>query len=171
MNVETRNFAQGVMALMPQTAAFAAVRAAIQSQLNQANIRQQLYFYEVDVTVANGATSAPTALAIQGDAPFVIQAGMVWATNNAALTALTPTTRITPLATIQLNDQSGPGNLQSSAVPVQNLYGVDGVPMAWPSPYTMPANSQLLHTVTSYDSAITMTLRFTYIGFKLFNAQ
>lgn len=172
MQVETRNLLTALQASMPANAIFTPYRNQIQAWIDQANIREQLYFYQVNIAdLATGATSSPTALAIQGDAPFVIQAGMLWAVNNAAQTNINPANRVCPLITVQLNDQSGPGNLQNIAVPVQNLFGVDGIPYAWPRQYTMPANSQLTITATNYDSALTYDLYFTFIGVKLFNAQ
>jgi hypothetical protein len=171
MQVETRNTLQAILASTPDNAANAGLRASIAAMLNNSGIAEQMYWYSpttaVSVpTVALGAT-ATANLTIQADAPFLIEAAMLFGISAAGSTALNQQTILSPLVLCTLNDQSGVGPLMPMGQPVQNLFGLNGVPLVWPCKYLIPANGNLQLQFTNYDTALGYTLYPTFFGVKL----
>lgn len=145
----------------------------IDGLLAQSNIREQMYTYlpnNAPLTLA-AASAGQTTLAVQGDAPFLILAGSILVLPSAGATALTLNTTPLPLITVAINDQSGPGNIQSAAYPATSIFGLPGQPLAWPRPYLIPANSNLILSLANLDTVVSVNVYLSFLGFKLFNAQ
>lgn len=171
MQAETFNTIKAALSSIPDIPANAGVRSALTAMLNNSGITEQMYWYSPTVavaipTVAAGAV-ATANLTIQADAPFLIEAAMCHVINAAGQTALNQQTLLTPLVLCTFNDQSGVGPLMPMGQPIQNLFGVNGIPMVWPRKYLIPANGNLQLQFTNYDTTLGYTLYPTFFGVKL----
>jgi hypothetical protein len=134
----------------------------------QRQMLEDFYVYETDfLAVAAGAT-VTNNIQIQADSNFRWEQGILFAANNAALTALTPATQLFPLATVLITDTGSGRQLSSGAMPIQNLFGSGQLPFILQKPKIFTARATIAITITSFDTAIVQQLRLSFIGTKLF---
>jgi hypothetical protein len=128
------------------------------------------FVYSPNPLVATLTDAAPTAqlqVPIQTDADFELLE-IVQVTDIAGAVQ-TASSRVIPLATIQIQ-QSGSGiDIMPSAVPLGALSGDGSLPFILPESKIWPANASMLVTLTRYAVAGTSyNIRLAFVGRKLF---
>lgn len=116
--------------------------------------------------LANGAT-ASNQIAISADADFVVQKMSYFATLAGA--PQTDSSRVVPLATVQITDSGSGRNLQNEGVFINSIFGQGELPFMLPVPRVFSANSNIKFTVTNVSAADTYeSLQLSLIGYKRF---
>lgn len=130
--------------------------------------RQKDFFaYGVTVsTIAAAAVSSQTVL-IEADSMFVAQKLTVFATLAGA--AVTESTEVLPLVTLQITDQGSGRNLFNQPVALPTICGSGQRPYILPIPRAFKSNSAILFSFTNYSTATTYRLDVTLSGLKVFN--
>lgn len=150
-------------------------RNYIAQLIAQQSVNEQTWVQSITFSAVAVAASQTQTLSVAADGAFQIQGAMAFYQNHASLTATTVSTRLFPLATLTLNNQSpgqGQGGpIQQEAFPIANLFGSNGVPFVFPTPITILPKGVLQGTITNNDNALTIDCTLTFIGKKLFNYQ
>lgn len=137
--------------------------------MSQHRILKDFYIYTSDFTsIASGASSTNT-INIQADSNFRWEKATYIAADATALTELTISTRIWPLATIMITDTGSGRQLMDSAVPIPNLFGTGEIPFILQQPKIFSARSTITLTITNFDTALALQLRLAFIGTKQFS--
>lgn len=124
------------------------------------------FIYEADFTgIAPGASQTQT-ISIEADSNFLWQQGVYAA--NIAYAAYEIGTQPIPNAGVVIQDTGSGRNLMSSAVPLQNFFGLGREPFCLFSARWFRANTTFKVTVNNYDAADTYNLNLSFIGLKAF---
>lgn len=123
--------------------------------------------YEIDSgSIANGVT-VNANLSIQQDSAFKWMKAAYFA--DLAGAAQTDSTRVIPLATIQITDAGSGRNLFSNPVPIPSVFGTGQLPLILPIPRRFKPFSQINFTFTNFSAATTYSnIRLSLIGTKIF---
>lgn len=123
--------------------------------------------YEVDSgSIAPGVTNNVN-LTIQQDSAFKWMKAAYFA--DLAGAAVTESTKIVPLATIQILDAGSGRNLFSNPVPIASAFGTGELPLILPIPRRFKPFSQINFTFANFSNATTYTnIRLSLIGTKIF---
>lgn len=151
-----------MIALAPQTRQFLAKQAD--------SVRG--YAYALDFTNVAVGGNATVVITTQAGWDFQWIKGTCAAYNHAALTGITNSTQIVPIASIQIQDQTRGISLFSAPVPVSALFGIvanGSLPMELPEPYFIPANTTLSCTLYNGDSALAYDVHLTMFGINCKN--
>lgn len=141
------------------------------AQLLQLSQMQDWYTYELDFPALVHGTSAQNSFTVQTDSNFVWLQGMYWCENAASITGLTNSSLVVPLATIVLQDTSSGRQLMSAPVEISSIFGTGERPYILPISRFFRANTQLMATVSNYDSAINYNLKLSFVGMKRYTFQ
>ena len=152
----------------PNIPATADTRARINNLLGQKRLVKRPFIHTMITPVA-GLAGTPVPLACNVPDDFLIQAGTYFADIGQA--TQTNSTRIVPLATINLTIANTSAAFSDAAVPITSLFGTSGdEPFIWPEPQFLPANTNLAATLTNFSTApSTYNIRLMFHGVKLFS--
>jgi hypothetical protein len=109
---------------------------------------------------------ASTTIQVQADSDFELQKLAFFA--DIALAAVTESTRVLPLVTIQLTDQGSGRQIFSLPVPIPAIMGDGRIPFILPTTKIFVANSAIGVDIANYSSATTYNIRIALIGAKIF---
>lgn len=124
------------------------------------------FIYSADFTgndVLNFGTTRTVNISIQADSDFLIVAGVRRITSTDHLTDVAFVA-----ATVRITDQGSGRDLMDRAVHIENLFGTAQLPMYWPLPKLVEANSTMSTTIVSLETALNRVVRVSYYGFKIF---
>lgn len=127
----------------------------------------EFYQYIVPVFSALAAGGSATQIVnIESDSDFEIQKLMYFA--DVAAGAQTDSSRIIPLCTATIVDQSSGRQISSLPTPVTALFGTGQEPFILPTPKIFPARSSISVTVANFSVATTYNLRLILAGRKIY---
>lgn len=127
---------------------------------------EDFFVYQLDfVGIAAGATGTGN-IQIQADSDFK----WVKATHgsNIANAAQTDSTRVIPLATINVTDSGSGRQLMSAPVPIENIFGDGLLPFILPVPRIFRGRSSISVSVVNFSAGSTYNIRLSFVGTKLF---
>lgn len=124
------------------------------------------FIYSADFTgtdVLNFGVTRTVNISVQADSDFLIV---------AAVRVVTSTDNLTNVAflaaTVRITDQGSGRDLMDRSVHIENIFGTAQLPMYWPIPKVVEANSTLSTTLVSLETANNRNVRVSYYGFKIF---
>ena len=82
----------------------------------------------------------------------------------------TASTRVLPLVSVLITDNSNDRQLMRQAVPIGSLFGTGEIPFILPTPHVFKRNGTFSVQVSNFSSGTTYNLRLSFIGFKKFVA-
>lgn len=136
------------------------------NQQPSSQVIKDFYVYQEDFTsLANGATATGT-INIQADSDFVVQKLTYFA--DIALAAQTDSSRIVPLATVQITDSGSGRNLMESPSPINSVFGTGELPFILPTPKLFLARTTITMDITNFSTSSTYNIRLSFIGYKVF---
>lgn len=172
---------QRVIDALPGEPGNQAVLAALMQMRAEQQVVRQPYNFEVDFAtgVVQGATNlfaAPVAAGgvsqggflVDTSAPFMLVSSQYQA--DVAGAAVTVSTRPAPNVVCAIQDQSSNRNWQNGPVPIPSIFGNGQLPYFWPEPRLLPANTNVIITLTNYDAASVPNIRLTFSGYRLYSA-
>ena len=135
---------------------------------HEAFARQRDFFvYEAEVVaipIAGGV--ATDTIQIQADADFIWQKATYQA--DIAGAAVTDATRVIPNVLVQITDTGSNRQLFFNPLPIPNIFGTGRVPFILPNPRLFIKTSTIQIDFTSFEAAITPTIRLSFIGYKFY---
>lgn len=127
---------------------------------------RDFFVYESEVVaLATGATATDT-IQIQSDAAFIWQKSAYEA--DLAGVAQTVTTAIVPNILIQITDSGSNRQLFFNPIPLVNVFGRGVLPFILPNPRLFIKTSTIQIDYTSFEVAVTPTVRLSFIGYKFY---
>lgn len=127
---------------------------------------EDVFVYEVDFASLAGTTSAVGNFQVQADSSFKWVKAAYFADIAAAIQ--TDSSRVVPLATVQITDSGTGRSLFSSAIPIASFFGTGQLPFILPVQRIFAPNSNVAITVANLTAATTYNIRLSFIGTKLF---
>ena len=128
--------------------------------------RRDFFVYEAQaVAIAVGGV-ANDVINIEADSNFILQK----LTYEADLAGVAQTwgTRIVPNVTVQITDTGSGRQLMQNPVPIPSIFGSGALPFILPNPRLFSRNSTIQVAFTSFEAAVTPTIRLAFIGYKVY---
>lgn len=129
-------------------------------------IATEFYSYSVTFSAIASGASPSLNINIQADSDFEVQKTTYFADIAAAIQ--TDSSRVIPLCTVLITDQSSGAQLSNIAVPVSALFGTGDLPFIMPTPKIFPARSSISVQVSNFSASTTYNLRLLLSGRKLY---
>jgi len=134
--------------------------------MTQIDRRQDFYSYVLDFSaVAAGAVSS-NSFSIDTDSNFSLS--MMMQQSDLAGAAITVSTDIVPLCTIQITDGGSSRQLFSNPAPLAAVMGKGDNPFILPNVREFAAGSTVSVTLTNYSAATTYNVRLVFSGIKTY---
>ena len=127
---------------------------------------KDFFVYEIDFSSLANGTNDTGNIDIQADSDFIVQKLTYFADIAAAVQ--TDSSRVIPLATVQITDTGSGRNLFNNAVPIPSIFGTGQIPFILPMPKLFLARSTVNFTVANFSLASTYNIRLSLIGYKKF---
>lgn len=140
--------------------------SALGQKPNESGVIKDFYVYEEDFFTLVAGASKTGSVNVQADSDFVLQKLTYSADINGG--AVTDSSRVIPLVTVQITDTGSGRNVMETAVPVTNVFGSGEIPFILPQPKLFLARSTISISVANYSSNTTYNLRLSLIGHKIF---
>ncbi|HJW55873.1 MAG TPA: hypothetical protein VJ577_11415 [Burkholderiaceae bacterium] len=153
---------------VPQTQDNANLLQMIEGLMRSKNVIKKPFTYSTNFAAANltaGAT-VTNQLAIQSDAPFLVQAQAY--TADVAAAGQTASSSTYPLVNVLMTNTGSGMQLMNQAVPVTQIFGNGQFPFVLPEPLLLDARTNLQIAATNRDAAQAYNLFLSFIGVKLF---
>lgn len=133
---------------------------------NVGNRRRDFYIYESEtVAIAVGASTNDT-ISIEADSDFILQK-LTYQADIAGATQLDGT-RLLPNVSLQITDTGSGRQLMQNPIPIPSFFGTGQLPFILPNPRLFMRNSTIQIAFTSFEAAITPTVRLAFIGYKVY---
>ncbi len=129
-------------------------------------IIKQFYAYEFESLGLAAAGTSIDTINIQADSDFVWQKTSFQA--DIAGIAQTEGGRIIPNATLQFQDTGSGRNFFDNPIPVTSVAGWGELPFILPVAAILRKNTNLICEFVSFEATITLELRISLIGYKIF---
>lgn len=127
---------------------------------------RDFFIYEIDFSALAAAGTATGSFNVQSDSNFLWQYGCMSADIGGA--AQLDGTRVIPLVSATLQDQSSGRQLMTSNVPVSAFFGYGSLPFLLPTPRFFRAQTTVTLSLLNYSTGSTYNLKFSFIGTKFF---
>jgi len=128
--------------------------------------RRDFYVYEATaVALATGASVNDT-IQIEADSDFILQK-LAYEADLAGVAQL-ESTQIVPNVNIQIIDTGSGRQLMQNPIPIATIFGRGTLPFILPNPRLFMRNSSLQIAFTSFEAAVTPTIRLSFIGYKVY---
>jgi len=129
--------------------------------------QRDFFIYEAQVaTLAVGGQDTDT-IQIQSDADFILQKLTYQA--DIAGASQTDSARLIPNVTFQITDTGSNRQLFFNQVPIPNVCGTGQLPFIISNPRLFMRSSTIQIDFTSFEAAITPTIRISFIGYKFYS--
>lgn len=128
--------------------------------------RRDFYVYEALATAIAVAGSANDTINIEADSDFILQK-LTYEADLAGV-AQTHATRIVPNVTVQITDTGSGRQLMQNPIPIPSIFGSGELPFILPNPRLFMRNSTIQVAFTSFEAAVTPTIRLSFIGYKVY---
>lgn len=143
------------------------VASMLQQLAKQSRIVRVPFSINANSGIVAPAGTSTINIAIDAAAPFLI-VNQTYAANNAAA-AQTSGTFIYPNWTVLLTDTGSNRQLMDVDTPITNIFGNGQFPYVLPEPKLMQANSILQCKFTSFEAAVSLSVRLTFSGYRLYS--
>ncbi len=128
---------------------------------------KDFYCYSFSVaSLASGATTSQT-VNVEADANFILQKLTCFASIAGA--AVTESTEVLPLISIQITDNGSGRNLFNSPVALPTIIGSGQRPFILPIPRLFRSNSSINFTLSNFSAGTNYRLDVTLAGVKVWN--
>lgn len=156
------------MATSPQAVSAHHMRAAVGGTDSNAEprMRRDFFVYGINFQAVAPQSSTQGAIQIQADSDFELQKLTFFA--DEALADETDSSRVLPLATIQLIDTGTGRQLFNTPIPIPAIMGDGKIPFILPTTKVYAANSSVTVAVANYSGTSTYGIRIALIGTKIF---
>lgn len=125
------------------------------------------FVYQLDVASLAAAAVANVSFNIAADSNFLWQYSCM--TADIAGAVQTDSSRVIPLITCTIKDESSGRMLMNSAVPLVALFGYGSLPFLLPTARFFRAQTSVSLSLTNYSNATTYAgIRLSFIGTKFF---
>ena len=168
MDLMNQNELRALLSAMPRLPENESLLMMHEQMLQAKQDLRKAFTYSTSLGRANltaGAT-VTNQLAIQSDAPFLVQAQTY--TANVAAAGQTASSATYPIASVLITDTGSGMQLSNQAVPVTSLFGNGQFPFVLPEPLLLAARTNLQIAVTNSDAAQAYNLTLNFHGVKLF---
>ncbi len=128
--------------------------------------RRDFYTYESETVALGVGLSSNDVINIEADSDFILQKLTYQA--DIAGAAQTDGTRVIPNVLVQLIDTGSGRQLMQNPIPIPNIFGIGAIPFILPNPRLFMRNSTIQIAYTSFEAAITPTVRLSFIGYKVY---
>lgn len=187
MQIYTSEDFQRWLDMLPNDPANTPLANELQQAMAECQVIKHPYTFEVDFASGAAATgtagsgnifAAPTAagaLSVTGNfivdssSPFMLVSTAYQ--SDVAAAAVTQSTRPSPNQVVMIQDQSSNRNFMNAPVPVPSLFGTGQLPYFWPIARLIPANSQIVITMTNYDAASVPNTRLSFHGYRFYSVS
>lgn len=170
MRIPTTQDYERILAALPNNSDNAPVYGALMQLLNESKVEMQPYVFTLTFgPLVVAATAAPQSFIVDSSAPFML-VSQNYQSDIAGATSTMGTTNV-PNASVQIQDQSSNRNWQAQAVPIPSIFGNGQRPYFLPQPRLIPANTTITVSVTSFEAAVTPTVRLSFIGFRYYTSN
>ena len=137
---------------------------------NVGNRRRDFYIYEAEtVLIAVGALTNDV-INIEADSDFILQK-LTYQADVGSGAAQTDATRVIPNVLLQITDTGSGRQLMQNPIPIPSFFGTGRVPFILPNPRLFMRNSTIALAFTSFEAAITPTVRLAFIGYKIYGTS
>ncbi len=130
------------------------------------NRRRDFYIYEAETLIIAVGALANDTIQIEADSDFILQK-LTYESDIAGATQ-TESNRVIPNVLVQLTDTGSGRQLMQNPIPVPSFFGIGAVPFILPNPRLFMRNSTIQIAFTSFEAAITPTVRLAFIGYKVY---
>jgi len=131
--------------------------------------RRDFYIYESEVLVLAAGGNANDTIQIEADSDFILQKLTYEA--DIAGAAQTNNTRVIPNVLVQLTDTGSGRQLMQNPIPIPSFFGIGAIPFILPNPRLFMRNSTIQVAFSSFEAAITPSIRLAFIGYKIYGTQ
>lgn len=128
--------------------------------------RRDFFVYTVFFDNLAPAAASSKAIQIQSDSDFELQKLTMFA--DIANASQTASTRVLPLATVQITDTGTGRQLFNSPVAIPAIFGDGQIPFILPTTKLFSKNASVSIDVSNFDAASTYDIRLFLIGSKIF---
>jgi len=128
--------------------------------------RRDFFVYEAQTLVLAAAGNAVDTVQIQADADFILQK-LTYECDIAGATQ-TISTRTVPNVTVQITDTGSNRQLFQQPVPIPSIFGTGELPFILPNPRLFMKTSVIQVDFTSFEAAVTPSIRLAFIGYKFY---
>lgn len=140
-----------------------------QANPNEPQLRRDFFVYGLTVGPLAALASTQVAFQIQSDSDFELQKLSMFATfDDDPASGNTESARILPFASIQVTDTGTGRQVFNQEVAIPAIFGDGRIPFILPVTKMFNANASVAVAVTSFDNTNDLTLRFAFIGCKVF---
>lgn len=126
----------------------------------------QFFSYALDFSSVTVGAPQTKSFTIQADASFVLQKLAYIADISGA--AVTDSTRVIPLVTALITDNSSGRQLSDAGVPVSSIFGRGDLPFILPRALALDARTTVSVQLTNVSAATVYNIRLAFIGEKRF---
>ena len=127
---------------------------------------RDFFVYTAQTIAIPVAGNATATIQIQADADFVLQKLSYQA--DLAGVAQVAETRVIPNVLVQLTDTGSNRQLFFTPVPISSIFGTGELPFILPNPRLFIKTSVIQIDFTSFEAAVTPTIRLAFIGYKFY---
>ena len=127
---------------------------------------RDIFFQELDFAAVAAAATPQASFTVQNDANWLWQGGSYIA--DVAAAAVTDSTRVIPLVSCTILDQTSGRQLMQANTPIVNIFGTGEMPFWLPTPRFFRANTQVTFNLLNFSAATTYNLKLTLIGTKFY---
>lgn len=127
---------------------------------------RDFFTQELDFAAVAAGDTPSASFTVQNDANFLWQMGAFVADISGA--AQTDSSRVLPLVSCIIKDQSSGRDLMQNPVPITSLFGDGSLPFILPTPRFFQANTQVTLNLLNFSNATTYNLKLQFIGTKFF---
>lgn len=127
---------------------------------------RDFFVYEAQTVALGTGANAVDQIQIQADADFILQK-LAYQADIAGATQ-TISSRVVPNVLVQLTDTGSNRQLFQQPVPIPSIFGTGELPFILPNPRLFMKTSVIQIDFTSFEAAVTPTIRLAFIGYKFY---
>lgn len=129
---------------------------------------EDFFVYSAVISSIAAAANASATITIEADASFFATKLTIF-TNTTALGAISSSTIVIPLVTMQITDNGSGRNLFNQATAIPCISGDGGLPYIIPIRRMFRANSSILLSFANFSAAQTYRLDVAFSGIKVWS--
>jgi hypothetical protein len=168
MDIMNQNELRALYEAVPRTQENDNLLRSIEGLMSAKQVIRKPFTYSTNFAAAvlTAGATVTNQLAIQSDAPFLVQAQAY--TADVAAAGQTAATATYPLVSVLMTNTGSGMQLMNQAVPVTQIFGNGQFPFVLPEPMLLEARTNLQIAASNRDAAQAYNLFLSFIGVKLF---
>lgn len=169
MSDMTKSDIKALLDAMPDTPQNQGLIAFLKRQFNAPRVIKKPFTYGTSFLAAafTAGTTITNNIAIQSDAPFLIQSQTY--TADVAAAGQTAANATYPLANVLLTNTGSGDQMMNQSIPVTQVFGNGQFPYVLPEPKLLDARANLQVQANNRDAAQAYNLFLSFNGVKLFS--